>query len=327
MRSNDGSVFIVSQKFDPHVDRVLEVLRERGVPFFRLNTDDFHADVVVSTSPDLADLHIRDAWGRSVVHPARVRSVWHRKPVPPAPPPSVTDPEAARVIAVETGEFLSCLASFAGPTLVNDPARNERAAKKLPQLRLAARLGLRIPRTIVTNDPVEARAFAAGLDGGIACKTLKAYAYRDGADDRFMFSRRVAAGEFAAAAETIAHCPTLLQEYVEKDHELRVTIIGEHTFCCRIDSQSDEAAATDWRRADPFELPHQIVPLDAVVERALRAMMDAHGLLYGAFDLIVTPSGETVFLELNPNGQWLWIELITGAPLAQAMADLLMGRR
>ena len=325
MPANGLGVFVVTQKFDPHVDRVLPILKHRGVPFFRLNTDDFHADYAVSTTPEMGGVHIRDAWGRSVAFPDDVAALWYRKPVPPAPPKPVTDEEAARVVAAETAEFLASLWSLPVPRRINDPAANERAARKLPQLALAARLGLRIPRSIVTNDPAEARAFVAGLPAAAACKSLKAYGYRDEAGERFIFARRVEPAEFAAAAETVALCPTLLQEYVEKDHELRVTIIGARTFCCRIDSQSAAEATTDWRRADPFALPHRIVPLDPTVERALRAMMEVHGLLYGSFDLIVTPAGEIVFLELNPNGQWLWVEMMTEAPMAEAMADLLTG--
>ncbi len=325
MQVNGNGVLVVTQKFDPHVDRVLPILKRRGMPFFRLNTDDFHAEYVVSTSADLGAVRVRDVWGRAVTFPDDVAAVWYRKPVPPAAPVAVTDVEAVRVVAAEVTEFLASLWSWPVARWVNDPARNERAARKLPQLGLASRLGLRVPRSLVTNDPVEARAFVAGLPGAAACKSLKAYGYRDGEDERFIFARRVEATGFAAEAEAVAHCPTLLQEYVEKDHELRVTIIGERSFCCRIDSQGTGEARTDWRRADPFDLPHRIVPLDATVERALRGMLEAHGLAYGAFDLIVTPQGEIVFLELNPNGQWLWIEMITEAPMAEAMADLLGG--
>ena len=96
-------------------------------------------------------------------------------------------------------------------------------------------------------------------------------------------------------------------------------------FCCRIDSQAVSGAGTDWRQADPFTIPHRIVDLDPTVEAALRRMLAQYGLHYGAIDMIVTPDGEYVFLELNPNGQWLWIELITGAPMAEAMTDLLAG--
>jgi glutathione synthase/RimK-type ligase-like ATP-grasp enzyme len=137
----------------------------------------------------------------------------------------------------------------------------------------------------------------------------------------FIFSRKVGAEEFSAHADAVALCPSLFQEYIEKDHELRITIVGDETFCCRIDSQSVDGAKTDWRQVDPSKVPHRIVPLDPGIEDKLRQMLQRYGLRYGAFDMIVTPQGEYVFLELNPNGQWLWIELMTGAPITNALVQ------
>jgi hypothetical protein len=51
--------------------------------------------------------------------------------------------------------------------------------------------------------------------------------------------------------------------------------------------------------------------------------MNSFGINFASIDLIVTPSGEFVFLDLNPNGQWLWLEVELGLPLVAAMADLL----
>jgi glutathione synthase/RimK-type ligase-like ATP-grasp enzyme len=47
-------------------------------------------------------------------------------------------------------------------------------------------------------------------------------------------------------------------------------------------------------------------------------------LSYGAIDMVLTPEGRYVFLEINPNGQYLWIEEQTGMPISAALCDLLM---
>jgi len=227
------------------------------------------------------------------------------------------------VIQQETQEFLTYLAGDDRVPWINNPHANQAARRKFPQIRMAAALGLRVPRTLVTNDAAAARAFHDDLDGRLLCKSMSAIGFEDGEQYRPIFSRRVTPDEFAAHLGQIALCPSLLQEYIDKDHELRVTIVGDDLFCCRIDSQGIEGAETDWRRVDPFAVPHRIVPPPPGVEQALRATLSRYGLRFGTFDLIVTPAGEPVFLELNPNGQWLWIEMITGAAMGEAMADLL----
>ena len=316
-----GTILIVTSKFDPHADRVIGHLRASDAPVFRLNTDDFHTEIQVVASEGSHAL--RDRWGRTAELPAGIRSAWYRKPVAPAPPPGVDDPATQRLIAGETAALLDGIAATPGLHWVNAPHDIARARHKLPQLALARSLGLTVPRTLATNDPAEARVFAAG--NRLLCKALREVGFGDEHEWHSLFARPVPPEALEANLAAIANCPTLFQHYTEKSHELRVTFIGDAVFCCRIDSQSVPGAEADWRRADPFAVPHRMVPLDPAIEAALRAMLAHYTLRYGAFDLIVTPTGEHVFLELNPNGQFLWMELITGAPMARAMADLLAG--
>lgn len=51
------------------------------------------------------------------------------------------------------------------------------------------------------------------------------------------------------------------------------------------------------------------------------------GLEFCSADFLVTRDGEEIFLELNPNGQWLWLEFLTGTPLASMFADLLLEQK
>lgn len=324
MTAASKSVLMISTKLDPHVDAVLERLETRGVPCFRLNTDHFHEEyrIVMSDEPTGA-IRISDKWDRSCVFPHGTRSVWMRKPEPSLPPPGVEDEGVINYVRDEMRELMGFLPMDARVPWINNPDENRRHQRKFPQLRLARSLGLRVPRSIITNDPAEAETFFAQCPDGVICKPmLMGSHYIEGAH-HVAYTRPVPPSEFAALKETISLCPTYLQEAITKDHELRVTIIGEELFCCRIDSQGVEGAEQDWRAVDTIKLPHRIVPLPPAVDAALRGYLKQCGLRFGAFDLIVTPQGDYVFLELNPNGQWYWIELATGAPMADAMADLL----
>lgn len=318
------AVLMISTKLDPHIDAVLGILERRGVPCFRLNTDHFHEEYRVTMADGVdGTIRIADRWGRSCVFPHGLRSVWMRKPEPPLPPPGVEDEGVVNYVRDEMREFMGFLPMDGRVPWINNPDENRRHQRKFPQLRLAQSLGLRVPRSIITNDPQEAEAFFASCPDGVICKPmLMGSHYIDGAH-HVAYTRRVPPGEFAALKASISLCPTYLQEAIEKDHELRVTIIGDRLFNCRIDSQGVEGAEQDWRAVDTIKLPHRIEPLKPEVDTALRAYLRQCGLRFGAFDLIVTPQGEHVFLELNPNGQWYWVELATQAPMAEAMADLL----
>jgi glutathione synthase/RimK-type ligase-like ATP-grasp enzyme len=324
MTSAPKAVLMISTKLDPHVDAVLTRLHARGEPSFRLNTDHFHEEYrIAMTDEPTGAIRIDDRWGRQCEFPHSVRSVWMRKPEDPLPPPGVEDEGVVNFVRDEMRELMGFLPVDRRVLWVNNPDDNRRHQRKYPQLRLARSLGLRVPRSIITNDAGEAAAFFATCPGGVICKPMLMGSHYIGGEHHVAYTRTVAPGEFDQLKASIPLCPTYLQEKIIKEHELRVTFIGDRVFTCRIDSQGVAGAEEDWRAVDTHKLPHTMVKLPDTIEQALRDYLAACGLLFGAFDLIVTPEGDYVFLELNPNGQWYWIELSTDAPMADAMTDLL----
>jgi glutathione synthase/RimK-type ligase-like ATP-grasp enzyme len=115
----------------------------------------------------------------------------------------------------------------------------------------------------------------------------------------------------------------MVQPYLAKAHELRVTIVDETIFACRIDSQESEATAVDWRH-DVESSPHRLVTLSEEECGRFHVLMRAAGLRYAAIDLVHTPDDRTYFLDLNPEGQFGWIEAMTGAPIMSALAKGLL---
>ncbi len=119
-------------------------------------------------------------------------------------------------------------------------------------------------------------------------------------------------------------CPVIVQEQIPWRVELRVTVVGDQIFACEIHSQISNHARLDWRRYDTGATPHLVHELPGEIADRCVALTHRLGLRYGAVDLILTPDGRYVFLEINPNGQWLWIENLTGLPISQAVCDLLL---
>jgi glutathione synthase/RimK-type ligase-like ATP-grasp enzyme len=71
-------------------------------------------------------------------------------------------------------------------------------------------------------------------------------------------------------------------------------------------------------------MPHLVEQLPTQIEERCIALVEAYGLSFGAIDLVRRTSGEYVFLELNPNGQWAWVEQLCGLPLRARLADHLL---
>jgi glutathione synthase/RimK-type ligase-like ATP-grasp enzyme len=150
------------------------------------------------------------------------------------------------------------------------------------------------------------------------------------------FSFRTAAGTtFARYTEAVStrdighvrsvrYCPIIVQAVVPKRIELRITVVGRRVFAAEIHSQASNHTRLDWRRYDMFETPHRPHDLPPDVERRCIQLVARLGLCYGAIDMVLTPDGRYVFLEINPNGQYLWIEQATGLPISDAICDLLI---
>lgn len=217
--------------------------------------------------------------------------------------------------------FLSFV-SVLGSKWVNRKESIVRASSnKLYQQQIAQRCGLETPRTIISNDP-ESVAMFSEKESGLLLKTL-GYMKLDAAGNDFLYSERFSHEELLDSPDAIQACPVFAQHYVEKRYEYRVMVIGNQVLACRIDSQASPMTRTDWRHYDFDNVEHVRVELPTEVQRLLLRFMREIDLNYGAIDLIETPEGKFVFLEVNPCGQWGWIEHHAGLSIPQAVADML----
>ncbi len=126
-------------------------------------------------------------------------------------------------------------------------------------------------------------------------------------------------------ASRIQNNPCCFQEYIPKAYEVRLTVIGQKLFPVAIYSQGSDYSKVDFRRYDFENVAYEHVDLPEDTAKRISSLIQSYGLEYAAVDLIRTPDGEYVFLEVNPNGQYLWTEEQSGAPITEAFADLLTG--
>lgn len=199
------------------------------------------------------------------------------------------------------------------PLWVNHPLRNAEADYKPTQLALAQRLGFAVPPTLVTNDPVDAREFIS-THRKVIYKTLRWTPYERYGVPMTGWAEPV---ETAEVDDSVRVTPHLFQARVEKAADVRVLVVGRQVFAVRIDS-----GLLDWRK-DYSAHSYTVVDLPDRMVKALLAYLDHLGLMSGSFDLAVDRTGSYLWLELNPNGQWGWLEEHTGLHMAAAFADLL----
>lgn len=203
---------------------------------------------------------------------------------------------------------------------------------KLLGATIAAQVGLRVIPTVLT-DSAEAWTQAVtrfSASGDVAVKPAAMWAARvddDSGDVLSLFTQRLTRAAALGLTEQATRAPVIVQPYVDKLYELRVTVVGEQIFACRIDSQQSERTATDWRRYDFERTPHEPIQLAPALTSAIRQFMEAAGLKYAALDFIVDVEGFTHFVEANPAGQFGWIEELTDLPISDAIVDWLLGIR
>ena len=309
------TVLIVSSRDDLHSHAVMAALAShRECKVELLDLSDFPQQMTMSMTFDNG--RHRFALGRKESDPLDldlVRSVWWRRPQTFTLPQAMTDPVHRRFAMSEATTAFQGLYQSIDAVWVNEPLRDAAASHKPFQLKLAQQIGLEIPATLMTNDPLEAAAFWKRLDETIIYKQFIELpeAWRE--------TRRLLPQDVDLAS-TVQWAPVIFQRYVEAEADIRVTAIGDTLFAAAADVRGG-GYPTDVRlNLNVPYVPHE---LPFSVATKLRRMMQELGLLYGAIDLRLTPAGQYVFLEINPAGQFLYIEQATGQKIAAAMAALL----
>ena len=319
-------ILIVTSKNDSHADAAIKLLVSRGKAVLRLNTEDFLSGYTCDIAADNEGSwsgDITDRLGR-VLSLNALRVAWFRKPTHvSANPFRHLDLGTANFVVSEIKSTLEAIYSATGAHWVNDPFHANRAKVKLQQLQLASSLGMKIPRSLITTRPESAREFvrSCGADGAVVKAVYTSNVAINGVNQGIL-TRRLTFETFAPYADAIGSCPTMLQEYCDKAFELRVTVVGHHVVAVRIDSQLHSETSVDWR-ADTSRNPHSLYSLPTEVECFCRDFITRQNLVYGAMDLIVTPTGEYVFLENNPYGNYLWLDLAVDAGITRRMVETL----
>lgn len=310
-------IAVVTNRDDLTADWLVLELERRTVPFVRINTEDYPATMPFHWA---LDGHALDA-RLDRLHPPEVTAVWWRRPQLSAPPSDRLPEEAAWALGEAFVAFEGFWAAVEAHW-VNRPADNAKADCKPEQLLRADRLGWRVPASLITADADHVSDFAS-RHGRIVCKPLREGRVPSEGGLRLLPTVVLSSNELSDLSD-LGPEPYYFQELVPKAYDVRVTVIGDEAYGCRIHSQEDARAAVDWRRGDVSVLKHEAVRLPDTIAARCIEITQSYGLRFAAIDLSELPNGEFVFFELNPNGQWAWIEHLTGLPLRNALVNELL---
>lgn len=313
---------ILTNELDVAADFLVRELDRRRQPVVRLNVERL-ADWQVEMSPGCG---WRLARRQGTLESRECPGVWWRRPDLSflVQSGSLEKAEEA-VIQDQWRAFLLGLASVPGPRWVSSPRAIRAAEDKAWQLSLARQLGMAVPETLWTNSLLSARRFLEENDGEMAAKSVtSAWWEREGAG-WFVFAGRVQS-ENLPSASGLAASPVALQAPIDPKRDVRVTVVGSQVFAAIRVAESENAARPDvvpldWRRGSDQPWVSHVLPDKLGLRCAeLVASLDLH---FGAIDLLLDPSGRYWFCEINPNGEWGWLQR-SGLPIAEALADFLL---
>jgi hypothetical protein len=308
-------ILIISYPGEEHTDSVVGHLERAGREVVRLDMAEFPSSASLTlcwTDGVAPSFRIGRADGVAALGAARVG--WWRRVRPFTVDPALGRGEMRAFAESETAQAVGGMLDALPCRWVNPRAADDTAHRKPYQWAMAQRLGIPVPRTLVTTDPDAARSFVTeAAPHRVVFKPFLAttQSWRE---------TRIVGPRDLERLDLVRFAPVIFQHYVS-GVDLRVTMVGEQVFAAEIDARGT-SYPFDVRMVIG-EVQMRAIELPRAVQDALLALQRRLGLDYGAIDLRRTEAGEFFFLEVNPAGQWLFVEQRTGLQIGLAMSDLL----
>ncbi len=241
---------------------------------------------------------------------SKVQTIWYRRPSQSKLPLDLIALEDINFTKREWHQAIDGMMLSLDAFFVN-PISAQKMASKPYQLEIARKVGLQIPDTLISSDPDEVEKFLKKHDHRIIHKSMTPHKQQP------IYAQKWQASDYVWL-KNIKIAPTIFQEEIVGSSDIRVTIVGQSVFAARVATDVDTIDS----RLFP-DTPYEIWELPLDVERMLLIFMKELGLVFGCIDMRVTHENEYVFFEVNPQGQFLYIEIWTGLPISKTLAEFL----
>ncbi len=300
---------IFTQVNDIHALAVEIALKQKGENCQRIFSADFPDKMYSSIGFD-EDYSFNIRSSEFNINGNEISSVWFRRPMLPLVPSSVHPDDVVMVERENTAFIKGVWSSMTDDAFwINPYDSYTKANNKITQTKFAYEIGLAIPKTIYSNDPVKIREFLSNSNND------DEYIYKpfyitewDERDCRSIIRTTLVKAKQLPSDETLCLTPGIFQQRIKKSYEVRVTFFGSYPIAIRLDSQKHAKSKLDWRVIPPSELNIKLIELPSSIYDKCIQLMKKLGIVFGCFDFIVDKQGNYVFLEVNEMGQFLWIE-------------------
>ena len=317
----ERKVLILTHLDDSHASSVRSYLDKRGIENFTVVTENLLTDYKINFSSKDLIYTIRDK--NRIIALTPFWNIWNRRIM--IPDRNKEMPKDLQDLVTDECEktWDGLLMAHKGK-VVNLPQNHFYANSKLDQIKFALENGMNTPDTIVTNNPLDLRDFYDKHNGDICFKLQKGAVIRTPEGNKVVYTNKVTEEQMRNASLVSSH-PSLFQEYIDKGFEIRIVATDKTATGIAIHSQDSEISKIDYRRYDLENVRYNHMELPENVKSFCSNMLAHYRLHFGAFDFIYSKEGKYFFLELNPNGQWLWLEEQSGYNLTKEVADNLIG--
>jgi glutathione synthase/RimK-type ligase-like ATP-grasp enzyme len=313
-------LFILTNSLDATASFLTPLLQRSNTSFIRFDTDFIVSRATFKYSHCEPHLRIDDVWYR----PSQIDYIWYRRPEQLKDERFDVSPEGKYANTEWTEFFENFFAHVPKHKWVNHPSCNAAASRKLEQLTTATSFGIKIPDTITTQEPTELREFYEKHAGRIIAKPVSTgYVERQGKERDSLIYTNIVRGEELLNLDDLRVCPTLFQEFIEKAYDVRITVLDNHITAVSLKAQeTDGTQRCDIRRNNMSDVSYSKINLPETVKKGIGKFMMKYSLRFAAIDMVVSKNGDWYFLEINPNGQWAWLDTSAATNIGSSFVEV-----
>lgn len=317
-------ILLITNKDDITTDFVVKKLTEFGIKFYRLNTEDIIVNYEIDFNLDQNSYKLFDKLLSEEIDLGSIKSVYFRRPKFPDLSDQQISMGEKRFFLNEVNYFFEAIYSILSEAYWVSPVYSIRKAEnKMLQLKEAKQIGFEIPESIISNKYEYLSMFLTKQRNNCIIKPIKTGFIEEEKNSKIIFTSEINTNILGGYKDTFIF-PTYLQKKIDKKNDVRVTVVGDKVFSVMIYSQENDETKIDWRKSSSNRIRHEKLVLPSQLEEKCVLLTKILGLKFGAIDLVLKPDGTYVFLEINPNGQWAWIEKRLGYEISSEIVSLLV---